>query len=50
MTAYSYFGKSERPSGFVLALLSEDRSEILVFRRGNDDWLEFGDYSYRKCN
>ncbi|MGB5830686.1 MAG: hypothetical protein WBG92_01670 [Thiohalocapsa sp.] len=50
MTAYSYFGKSKPPHGFVVALLGEDRSEFLVFKDGNDDWLEFGDYTYRKCN
>jgi hypothetical protein len=50
MTAYSYFGKSEPPRGFVVALLGEDRSEFLVFRDGDEDWLEFGDYTYRKCN
>jgi hypothetical protein len=50
MTAYSYFGNSPVPAGFVVALLGEDRSEMLVFRQGNKDWLEFGDYTYRKCN
>lgn len=50
MTAYSFFGKSERPKGFVVALLGEDRSEMLVFRNGDEDWLEFGDYTYRKCD
>jgi hypothetical protein len=50
MTAYSYFGNSKPPRGFVVALLGEDRSEFLVFKDGNEDWLEFGDYSYRKCN
>jgi hypothetical protein len=50
MTAYSYFGKSKPPRGFVVALLGEDRSEFLVFRDGGEDWLEFGDYTYRKCN
>jgi hypothetical protein len=50
MTAYSFFGNSEPPRGFVVALLGEDRSEFLVFRDGDEDWLEFGDYSYRKCN
>ena len=30
--------------------LDEDRSELLVFRDGDEDWLEFGDYTYRKCN
>jgi hypothetical protein len=50
MTAYSYFGKSKPPRGFVVALLGEDRSEFLVFKDGDEDWLEFGDYSYRKCN
>ena len=50
MTAYSFFGKSEPPRGFVVALLGEDRSEFLVFKDGSDDWLEYGDYTYRKCN
>ena len=50
MTAYSYFGRSKPPQGFVVALLGEDRSELLVFRDGDEDWLEFGDYTYRRCN
>jgi hypothetical protein len=50
MTAYSFFGKSKPPRGFVVALLGEDRSEFLVFKDGDEDWLEFGDYTYRKCN
>ena len=50
MTAYSYFGKEAPPRGFVVALLGESRAEFLVFRDGNEDWLEFGDYTYRKCN
>ena len=50
MTSYSYFGKKAPPRGFVVALLGEDRSEFLVFHDGNEDWLEFGDYTYRKCN
>ncbi|MGB5613032.1 MAG: hypothetical protein WBM67_10290 [Sedimenticolaceae bacterium] len=50
MTAYSYFGNSEPPRGFVVALLGEDRSELLVFRDGDEDWLEFGDYRYDQCN
>ena len=50
MTAYSFFGKAQPPQGFVVALLGEDRSEILVFRDAGKDWLEFGDYTYRKCN
>lgn len=50
MTAYSYFGKAPEPQGFVVALLGEERSEFLVFRDGGRDWLEFGDYTYRKCN
>ncbi len=50
MTAYSFFGKSKAPRGFVVALLGEDRSEFLVFKDGDEDWLEFGDYTYRKCN
>ena len=50
MTSYSYFGKTKPPRGFVVALLGEDRSEFLVFRDGGEDWLEFGDYTYRTCN
>ena len=50
MTAHSFFGKSKPPRGFVVALLGEDRSEFLVFKDGDQDWLEFGDYTYRKCN
>jgi len=51
MTAYSYFGSNQQPpKGFVVALLGEDRSEFLVFRDGDKDWLEFGDYQYKKCN
>ena len=50
MTAYSYFGNSPPPKDFVVALLGEDRSEFLVFRDRDKDWLEFGDYTYRKCN
>jgi hypothetical protein len=50
MTAYSFFGKTRPPRGFVVALLGEDRSEFLVFRDGDEDWLEYGDYTYRECN
>ena len=50
MTAYSYFGNAETPKAFVVALLGEDRSEFLVFRDGDKDWLEYGDYRYDKCN
>jgi hypothetical protein len=50
MTSYSYFGKAAPPRGFVVALLGEDRSEFLVFRDGDEDWLEFGDYTYRRCD
>lgn len=50
MTAYSYFGSNQPPEGFIVALLGEDRSEFLVFRDGDQDWLEYGDYTYRKCN
>ena len=51
MTAYSYFGSAQQPpKGFVVALLGEDRSEFLVFKDGGEDWLEYGDYTYRKCN
>ena len=50
MTSYSYFGNSETPGNFVVALLGEDRSEFLVFSEGNKNWLEYGDYTYRQCN
>jgi len=50
MSAYSYFGNSQPPKGFVVALLGEDRSEFLIFRDGNKNWLEFGDYTYNQCN
>ncbi len=50
MTSYSFFGSAKSPAGFVVALLGEDRSEFLVFRDGGQDWLEFGDYRYDKCN
>jgi hypothetical protein len=51
MTAYSFFGSNQQPpKGFVVALLGEDKSEFLVFKDGGQDWLEFGDYTYRKCN
>ncbi len=50
MTAYSYFGNSEPPAGFVVALLGEDRSEFLIFSEGSVNWLEYGDYRYDQCN
>ncbi|WP_170477422.1 hypothetical protein [Ruegeria arenilitoris] len=50
MTAYSYFGNSKPPAGFVVALLGEDRSEFLIFSEGPANWLEYGDYRYDKCN
>ncbi len=50
MTAYSYFGNSEPPKGFVVALLGEDRSEFLVFKEDSENWLEYGDYRYDQCN
>ena len=50
MTSYSFFGSTGSPAGFVVALLGEDRSEFLIFRDGGQDWLEFGDYRYDKCN
>ena len=50
MTSFSYFGQAQPPRGFVVALLGEDRSEFLVFREGDKDWLEYGDYTYRQCN
>jgi hypothetical protein len=45
-----YFGRSAPPPGFIVALLAEDRSEFLVFRDGTKDWLEYSDYTYRKCH
>ncbi len=50
MTAYSYFGNSEPPAGFVVALLGEERSEFLIFSEGSVNWLEYGDYRYDQCN
>jgi len=38
------------PSNFVVALLAEDRSEFLIFYEGNENWLEYGDYTYHQCN
>jgi len=49
MTAYSYFGKSRPPQGFVVALLGEDQSDYLVFDDGGQHWLEVGDRRYEKC-
>ena len=34
MTSYSFFGNSQPPAGFQVALLGEDRSEFLVFSDG----------------
>ena len=50
MTAYSYFNNVVAPRGFVVALLGEDRSEFLVFKDGNKNWIESGDYQYNQCN
>ena len=50
MTAYSYFGNAQPPRGFVVALLGEDRSEFLIFKDVNRDYIEFGDYQYNQCN
>lgn len=50
MTSYSFFGNSQPPAGFQLALLGEDRSEFLVFSDGGRNWIEFGDYNYEQCN
>jgi hypothetical protein len=50
MTAYSYFGKQVPPKAFAFALLLKDRGELLIFKDGSKDWLEYGDYTYRKCN
>jgi hypothetical protein len=32
MTAYSYFGNHPVPNGFVIAILGEEKSEILIFK------------------
>ena len=50
MTSYSFFGNSEPPADFEVALLGEDRSEFLVFSDGARNWIEFGDYTYEQCN
>lgn len=50
MTSYSFFGESQPPAGFQVALLGEDRSEFLVFSDGGRNWIEFGDYTYDQCN
>ncbi|MBO9401803.1 hypothetical protein [Shimia sp. R9_3] len=49
MTAYSYFGNSKPPAHFVVALLGEDRSELLIFDNGATSWVEYGDYRYDEC-
>ena len=50
MTSYSFFGNSQPPAGFQVALLGEDRSEFLVFSDEGRNWIEFGDYTYEQCN
>ena len=50
MTSYSYFGNAQTPKNFVVALLAEDAPELLIFRNGNENWLELGDYRYDQCN
>ena len=50
MTSYSFFGNSQTPAGFQVALLGEDRSEFLVFSDGARNWIELGDYTYDQCN
>ncbi len=50
MTSYSFFGNSQPPAGFQVALLGEDRSEFLVFSDEGLNWIEFGDYTYEQCN
>ena len=50
MTAYSYFNNTQAPQGFVVALLGEDQSEFLIFKDGNNNWIEYGDYQYDQCN
>ncbi len=51
MTAYSYFGKSKPPQGFVVAILTEEQrgAEFLVFSHGGKRWIEFADYQYKQC-
>lgn len=48
-TSYSYFGNST-PDSFVVALLCENQTELLVFSENGESWLEYGDYTYRQCN
>ena len=43
-------GNSRAPRGFMPVLLGEDRSETLLLRDGNEQWLECGDYTHRTCN
>jgi len=50
MTSYSFFGDSQPPAGFEVALLGEDRSEFLVFSDTGRNWISFGDYDYFQCN
>ncbi len=50
MTACRRPGNSRAPRGFMLGSLGEDRSEMLVLRDGNEEWLESGDCTCRKCN
>jgi hypothetical protein len=50
MTSYSFFGDSQPPIGYQVAILGEDRSEFLVFSDGGRNWIEFGDYTYVQCN
>ena len=50
MTAYSYFGKQKPPAHFKVALLLEDKAEMLVFQDGKKRWLDYGDYRYDQCN
>ncbi len=49
MTAYSFFGNSKPPNGFVVALLGEDGSEVIVYRDGDSNWLEQGEIRYNPC-
>ena len=51
MTSYSFFGKSEPPKGFVVAIIPEKQGggEFLVFSDGGKNWIEFGDYQYKQC-
>ena len=49
MTVCSYFRNAKAPEGFVVALLGEDRSEFVIVKTGDRNWIAFGDFSYGTC-